>query len=187
MSCFPMCVELAGKRMILVGKGPQTEKKRETLLPFGAEIYWVDMLTAEDLEPRPAFVVVGDLTDEQARHCSALCMERGIPVNVVDQPQLCSFFFPALIHRGELCVAVSTGGKSPAAAAWLRGEVEALLPEETEQILDWLAHIRQTLRASCSGTEYRPALKELTARAFGLGRALNEAEYAAVLEKYRLT
>ena len=182
MSCFPMCVELAGKRMILVGKGPQTEKKRETLLPFGAEIYWVDMLTAEDLEPRPAFVVVGDLTDEQARHCSALCMERGIPVNVVDQPQLCSFFFPALIRRGELTVSVSAGGTNPAAAAWLRGEIEHLLPERTEEILEWLGDMRLTLKAAYPAARRRTILKEMTSCAFGLQRPLTEEECDRILK-----
>ena len=182
MSSIPICVELKGKQILLVGAGNQTEEKWEKLRLFDADIHRADRLCAADLEDCPAFVVIGDAEEEDARRWSALCMERGIPVNVVDRPELCSFFFPALIRRGDLTVSVSTGGTNPAAAAWLRGEIEHLLPEKTEEILEWLSDMRLTLKEAYSAARYRPILREMTARAFALERPLTAEECERLLK-----
>lgn len=71
-------------------------------------------------------------TDQPAVNVSIsrLCKEKHIPVNVVDEKELCTFFFPAIIKREDVVVAVSTGGTSPALAARLRRELEEAVPEE---------------------------------------------------------
>ena len=80
------------------------------------------------------------------REIARLCGLSGKPVDVVDSPELCTFFFPAVIRRGPLVAAVSTSGKSPAYAAHLRAQIEALLPENIEEILDALEDCRRQLR-----------------------------------------
>lgn len=170
MAYFPMCVDLAGAQVLLVGSGPQIEEKIEKLRPFGAVLRRLDTLTAEDLEPRPAFVVVGGLEKEERARISALCRGQNIPVNVVDDPALCSFFFPALIVEGDLTVSVSTGGRSPAAAACLRRQIETALPDHTGEILDWLAALRQRRKGE------RALLRRAAERAFALDRPLTAEE-----------
>ena len=62
-------------------------------------------------------------TDEEALNgrIAEYCQAAHIPVNVVDDREKCTFFFPALVKEGALTVGISTDGKSPAAASWLRG------------------------------------------------------------------
>jgi len=182
MSGIPIYMDLNGKFILLVGRGSQTEEKWEKLRLFDADVRRANCLCAADLAERPAFVVIGDVEEEDAGRWSTLCMERGIPVNVVDRPELCSFFFPALIRRGELTVSVSTGGTNPAAAAWLRGEIEHLLPERTEEILEWLGDMRLTLKAAYPAARRRTILKEMTSCAFGLQRPLTEEECDRILK-----
>lgn len=181
MSYFPMCVDLTGKRILLVGGGPQIQEKAEKLRPFGAKLRFADTLTAAMLEERPAFAVIGDVSREQAGSYSRLCGEFCIPVNVVDRPELCSFFFPALITEGDLTVSVSTGGKSPGAAAYLRQQIQACIPERTGEILDWLGTLRQELKKICPDGDHRRTLKEVTIQAFEKNRPLTEAEWRRLL------
>ena len=108
---------------------------------------------------RPALVVVTDAEREEKRRISAFCKERKIPVNVMDEPDLCSFFFPALICKGDLTVSVSTGGKSPGAAAHLKRQIEKQLPEDVDMILEELSVLRKEWRQKYP-ERYREMLKE---------------------------
>ena len=168
--------------MLLVGTGRQIQDKRKKLAPFGCLFREVDRLTEADLDASAVFVVVGDLPREVAAEASDLCQRRNIPVNVVDRPELCSFFFPALIAEGDLTVSVSTGGKSPAAAAHVCGRIRQQLPDRTGEILDWLGQMRQRLRAEFPDS-YRPRLGKLTEAAFRLDRPLTEAEWEALIRE----
>lgn len=181
MGYFPLCLELTGKRVLLIGNGAQIQDKQKKLAPFGCHMEHRDMLTGEDLAG-VAFVVVGDLPRETAAEAARLCMERNVPVNVVDRPELCSFFFPALITMGDLTVSASTGGKNPGAAAFLSGEIRKQLPDRTEEILDWLGKIREMLRRDFP-EEYRSYLRMLTEMAFRENRLLTEAEWLALIRE----
>lgn len=169
MSSFPMCINLTGKPVFLVGSGPQIREKAEKLRPFGPQLIPKDDITAADLQEAPALVVAGDLEEREAERISALCREHRIPVNVVDRPELCSFFFPALICRGDLTVSVSTGGSSPGLAACLGRRIAEQLPDRTEEILDWLGENRRVFREM-------GILKTVTEAALDLGRPLTEEE-----------
>ncbi|MBQ8599090.1 MAG: NAD(P)-dependent oxidoreductase, partial [Oscillospiraceae bacterium] len=108
MSSFPICVEMRGETIILAGSGKIAEEKLEKLLLFEARILlFVESgfeglshpqvmlhrrrLTEEDLEQKPLFVVAAEEERENNRVISCWCRERKIPVNVVDDPELCSF------------------------------------------------------------------------------------------------
>ena len=73
------------------------------------------------------------------------CRERRIPVNAVDDPDNCSFYFPAIIKRGKLIISVSTQGASPACAAFLKRQIEDVLPDDIEKILDDMEKLRREL------------------------------------------
>lgn len=168
MGHFPLFLDLTGKPVLLVGRGPETDFKLDKLLPFTPDVRRLDRLTAADLTPTPVLVVAGDLPLAELRHTSRLCRDRGIPVNVVDRPDLSTFYFPALISRGPLTVGISTAGGSPAAASVLRQRLETQLPDRTEEILLWA----NTLRGRLSG----PDLKAAVARALSINRPLTEEE-----------
>ncbi len=169
MSHFPFMIDLAGETALLVGD--VAEQKAELLTSFGCCVQRHCVLTEELLDAlAPALVVIarGDPRNET---WACLCRSRGILVNVVDEPQLCTFYFPAVIRRGDLTVAISTGGASPAAAAVLRRHIESSLPDATEVILDWAREEKLRLREM-------GILKQAVAAAFSLGRPLTEDELA---------
>lgn len=170
MGYFPVCVDLTGKTVVLVGSGEQIRDKVEKLRPFGPRMVFRDDLTAEDLAGKIALVVVGDKSEGEAERIAALCELQQIPVNVVDQPRLCTFFFPSLIAMGDLTVSVSTGGKSPAAAVCLRQRMEAVLPDRSDEIIQWLHENRAALRE-------KGVLKAAAKRAFALNRPLTREEW----------
>ena len=182
MGYFPLCVDLSGKTVILVGGGAQIRDKAERLRPFHPHMVFLDDLTDADLEDRPACVIVGDRHRSQAEAIAGLCSKRNIPVNVVDVPELCTFFFPSLIQRGELTVSVSTGGKNPTAAAYLRRHIEHEIPDRSEEILDSLADFRLKLRAVCPSGGYREVLNKAVSMAFSRNRPLTEAECSRLME-----
>lgn len=182
MGYFPICVELKGRTVMLVGNGPQSDMKLEKLLPFGPRIRRMEILGEEDLTEDVAFVVAGDQDDETAARISRLCGSRGIPVNVVDKPDLCSFYFPALINRGDLTISVSTAGAAPAAAAYLRQQIDGLLPEQTEAILAWLHDLRMHLFEVYPKGLARAVLHEATRLAFSTGQVLSGRQVISIVQ-----
>jgi precorrin-2 dehydrogenase/sirohydrochlorin ferrochelatase len=106
----------------------------------------------------------------------------GVWVNSADDPERCAFTLPARVRRGDLLVTVSTGGRSPAMAAWLREELEAWLGPEHEALLDLLAEERDRLRADGVATEglnWRGALRS------GMLERLREGHLAEARELLR--
>ncbi len=153
---FPMFVKLAGRKCLVVGGGPIAEGKVEGLLASGATVVvvapevtekiarWNDQgrlawharqFQPSDLEG--AFLVIAatgvDAVNEQVfREAEA----RGILCNAVDEPERCHFYYPAIVRRGPLQIAISTGGLSPALASRLRAELEAQFGPEYERWLE---------------------------------------------------
>lgn len=165
MGYFPLCMDLKGKRVLLVGSGPQIADKAEKLEPFGADLIRCDTLMPEMLDAQTAFVVVGDLPSDTAAQISTLCASMHIPVNVVDQPRLSTFCFPALITRGDVTVSVSTGGKSPGMATLITRKVEQQLPDDLGEIVNQLYELRKQLYAAYPKEAARALLREAAQRA----------------------
>ena len=91
-----------------------------------------------------AFEATGDSATAQA--VAAEACEREVPINISDVPELCAFIAPAVVHRGGLQIAISTGGASPAFAGKIRQELENAFGHEYELMIDLLAHARKWLR-----------------------------------------
>jgi precorrin-2 dehydrogenase/sirohydrochlorin ferrochelatase len=147
---YPLFLDISGRRCIVVGGGHVAERKVARLLESGADVEVVSrVLTpvlaalkeegrivhhATDYEEaliRGAFLAIG-ATDSDAVNgrISEDARSLGIIVNIVDDPCRCDFILPALVERGELVIAVSTGGNSPALAKKLRRELEAVYGQE---------------------------------------------------------
>lgn len=162
MGYFPFFMDIEGKKGVIVGGGAVAARKAEKLRDFGprlvavspefcgafrkiARTYPVSLVERsfepEDLEGA-AFVVAA--TDDGAVNgrISDWCRRRGVPVNVVDDREKCTFFFPALVKEGALTVGISTDGKCPAASAFLREQVVRCLPEGIGAVIDLLGQLR---------------------------------------------
>ncbi len=189
MAYFPLCINLTDAPVLLLGGGKAIREKRNILLSFGADIRLFSepseycSFTETDLEPRPALVVVADMPREEKERISRLCRQQGIPVNVVDEPALCSFYFPSLVTRGDLTVAVSTGGKSPGGAAWLRRHLEKHIPDQTDAILEWADAFRKRLQTEYPEADRKTILRQAIDLAFSENRIPEEAEILAILQK----
>ena len=194
MPYFPLFTDLSGKSVLVVGGGIVALRKVEKLLPFTPILTVVAPDICAELRRLPALDLCerafrpGDeanrslviaATNDRAlnREISLLCREKQIPVNVVDDPELCTFLFPALIQRGSLTIGISTGGSSPTAAIGLKEQIQQLLPERFDEILDFLHQERVRMRASIPSEHQRHLLlKQLYAAAMTAGRPLTTAE-----------
>lgn len=176
MAHFPAFLNLYNKPVLIVGDGPQAKKKAALLAPFRPRIRFLNNLRRSDLEPVPALVI---LTGENRTEAAALCRRRNIPVNSVDDPDNCTFFFPSLICRGECTVGISTAGTAPAAGSVLRQRIEDILPDNLEQTLLWLGEITAQLRQSVADYDRRAGLlAQISREAFEKKRPLSDEELA---------
>lgn len=143
---LPLFVRLEGRPVILVGDGEAAEAKRRLLERAGATIVG---------EGAPAALAIVADDDAAAERLKA----RGVLVNVVDRPELCDFTLPAIVERGDVIVAVGTGGVSAGLAAALRQRLEAMLSPKLGPLARLLHAARGELRARFpDGGERRRAI-----------------------------
>lgn len=201
MAYFPFFVELEGKRALVIGGGEVALRKIEKLLPYGPKITVVAPKMRPEIENMPEIcrrmrpfvsedlkgmdLVIAATGSRAVNHqISEMCQSRRIPVNVVDDGPECSFYFPALVKRGNLSVGISTGGSSPAAAAWLRQQIEAALPEGIEGILDFMLDQRNQVRSEIPDGKQREALmKKMFAACLERGGPLEAMEVRRLREQ----
>ena len=163
---YPLFLDLADHPCLVVGGGPVAEGKVAGLLAAGARVTVVSPTVTARLagwaaEGRLIYLAreyrVGDVdgqrlalvaTDDAVvtRAVVADGRARSVLVNAADEPARCDFILPAVIRRGRLVVAVSTGGASPAAARAIREELESYLTEEHAALVDLAAEAREDLR-----------------------------------------
>ena len=168
MAYYPIFVELQGRPVLVVGGGNVGEGKVQGLLAAGADVTVVspqltptlaDLLAAGRIHHTPREYDTSDLdgavfcmvaTDDGAinTQVAADCRERGLWVNAADDPPNCDFILPAVVRSGQIVVAASTGGASPAMARRLREELTAFLDEDYAPLTDLLAEVRREVRAA---------------------------------------
>lgn len=195
MPYFPMFLNLREQPVIVVGGGSVARRKVLKLLPFGPRIRIISPriaseLTAlpavetvcrafcpEDLCPRPAMVVAAT-DDREVNHLvSRLCREQHIPVNVVDDPDACTFVFPALVQQGGFCAGISTGGASPTAAIYFKERIQGMLPDHLEDLLSWLEEQRRELKQTVPEQTKRAGIfRRMFDACLELGRPLTQQE-----------
>ena len=195
MSLFPMFLKLEGRNCLVVGAGVIGEPKIRSLLVAGAKVRVVALEVrpavaewarlgviaweARSFEPRDlddVFQVVAATSLPQVNEAVFHeAQQRGILCNAVDDPGRCDFFYAALVRRGRLQVAISTGGQSPALAQRLRREIEARISPEYAGWLDRLGKIRRKVLAGHLPPERRRRLLHALAsqRVFEARRVLS--------------
>jgi precorrin-2 dehydrogenase/sirohydrochlorin ferrochelatase len=178
MALFPAFLKMAGRRCLVVGAGPIAEEKIESLLHTDAKIIVVAPEATERVQSwararkirwhrrkfRPAdlskaFVVIAATSNSrlhakifrQARRLRVLC-------NSVDDPANCDFYYGSVVRRGELQIAISTAGHSPALAQRLRKKLEKEIGAEYERFVTTLGAARKRLFAKTISPARRKAL-----------------------------
>lgn len=163
MPAFPMFVDLSQKSVLIVGGGQIALHKAKALEPFGPRLFVVapDVDTAFDEMPSvtvrrkeyseddlKGMDMVVAATDDYCLNAqvAADAGKHQLPVNVVDEPDLCGFYFGSMITEGDLTVAVSTDGASPAAARELKKRIREVLPRDVEASLAVMKALRTLVK-----------------------------------------
>jgi siroheme synthase-like protein len=166
---YPVNLVVEGARCLVVGGGSVAARKAEGLVACGAEVHVVAPDIGEDMRAlRVTWEERAYRTGEVAGYRLAITAAddpavnaavysdgeaAGVWVNSADDPANCSFTLPAVVRRGPIVVAVSTGGHSPAMSTWLRRRFEDQLGPEYEELLGVLAEARDGLRSQGRSTE----------------------------------
>ncbi|HEY8347694.1 MAG TPA: bifunctional precorrin-2 dehydrogenase/sirohydrochlorin ferrochelatase [Symbiobacteriaceae bacterium] len=207
---YPIALDLTGRRCLVVGGGHEALAKTRGLLEAGARVHAIsptflpefdglaepDRLTlsrrryrAEDLQG--VALAFGCAEDEETHRALVEDARRlGVLLNVVDQPHRCDFILPAVLRQGSLTVAITTDGKSPALASWLREQLSARLGSEVGEFLDVLGALRPVVKASVPDRSRRATLFSRLVRSRALERLQAGdrdgmyAELSAILKEY---
>ncbi len=182
MRYYPVCLNIKDRPCLVVGGGQVGTRKVRTLLQCGARVTVVSpQVTAElaqlarqgqirinlrdyctaDLDS--AFLVIGATDDQQQNrrvHQDAEATQK--LCNIADQPQLCNFVLPAVITQGDLMIAISTSGRSPAFAKYLRQRLQRQFGPEYGRFLDLMGAIRNRLLMTEHAPEaHKPLFEKL--------------------------
>lgn len=181
MGYYPIILNLADRPCLVIGGGSVAERKVEGLLQAGAAVTVISPTLTERLD---GWAKEGKVRHEARRYREGDLAgyqlgfvgtddgevnqfvyregkEGGVWVNAADDPSNCDFILPSILRRGDLIVAVSTGGKSPALAKAIREELEAYFTEAYADLTAILSEVRrelQELSLHASGDTWRKAL-----------------------------
>ena len=167
-SLFPMFMKLAGKQCLVVGAGKVGEPKIGGLIDTGARIHvvaisatdqvreWADAgkielelraFSSSDLDDK-FLAVVATASRSLNERIYLEAQQSGVLCNVVDVPEYCDFFYPAVVQRGNLQIAISTAGQSPSLAQKLRQQLERQFGAGYAAWVEQLGETRRIVLAS---------------------------------------
>lgn len=180
MQYYPVYLDINDRKCVVVGGGSVGARKVNTLLACGARVTVISPEATAELKGlaergrislirRPyrssdldgAFMVIGSTDDEATNlRIHADAEARNLLCNIADQPRVCNFILPSIVQRGDLVIAVSTSGRSPAFAKKLRKELEKQFGDEYAVFLNLLGAIRKKLLAEDHAPEAHKPLFE---------------------------
>ncbi len=176
VSYLPIAFDCRGRRCLVVGGGKLAVPKVRLLLRVGAGVTVAAPALCPDLEKQAgtgcithiqshfhphlltrdtALIVAAAEQPSENRQVAQIARKQNIPVNVVDQPQLCTFIFPAIVDRAPLCVAISTAGNSPVLARLVRTHLEAILPTRLGQLALFAGRLRGLVKTMLPSADSR--------------------------------
>lgn len=170
MSYLPVFLDVSTGAVVLVGTGPQAAAKLHLLRAAGARVKWflqdascdsaaalarhyanpIDVVPGEpdDADLASAMAVVSAAGSEIDERLSKRVRALGVPVNVVDRQDMSTFIFPAIVNRGDVTVAIGTGGASPVLARRIRERIEAILPTRIGELAGLMKRHRAAVVAA---------------------------------------
>ncbi|MFO8164342.1 MAG: precorrin-2 dehydrogenase/sirohydrochlorin ferrochelatase family protein [Thermodesulfobacteriota bacterium] len=165
MPYYPIFLDLNNQNILVVGGGEVAERKIKTLLMYGCTIYIssphltpylqhlvatnkIHRISHESLDTvmNDTFMVIAATDNAEANtNIASQAKKHNLLVNAVDQPKDCNFIMPSIVKRGNLQIAISTAGKSPALAKKIRKNLEHSFPPEYDSLTELLGTIRTKL------------------------------------------
>jgi uroporphyrin-III C-methyltransferase/precorrin-2 dehydrogenase/sirohydrochlorin ferrochelatase len=160
---LPIFANVRNRLCLVVGGGDVAKRKAGVLLEAGAKV----RVVAPEIDPELAkqnnvesivarfeekhlagVTLIIAATNDRAvnKQVSELAQARNIPVNVVDDPELCSFIMPAILDRSPLMVAFSSGGASPVLTRMMRGKLETVIPQNYSKLAAFAERFRNTVK-----------------------------------------
>lgn len=160
---YPVFLNITGKLCVVIGGGSVAERKVKGLLREGAYVrvfspevteelaslakerkidWWKKSYTYKDIDKAFLVFAATDNREIQELICRQAHENRQL-VNVADDPECCNFQVPSTVRRGDLALAISTGGKSPAVAALIKQKLEKEFGPEYKTLLDIMSLVRQ--------------------------------------------
>lgn len=217
MRHLPIFMDVKGRDCLVVGGGPVAVRKAGLLLEAGARVTLVAPEACDELRALHAAERVCWLPEGfAARHLSgrmlviaatddvgvnrrvyAAARTRNLPVNVADQPALCSFVLPAVVDRDPVTIAVSTGGNAPVLARHLKSRLETLVPHTWGRLATllgaWRGEVKRRLNSPLARRRFwedvlegTPAMRalsgDISGAAAGLAAALDAAEAGSAIQ-----
>jgi len=172
MDFLPVFHNVKGKLCLVVGGGEVGKRKAGVLLEAGARVRVVAPEMAPELAKQQGVesiterfesmhldgvtLVIAATNDRSVnKHVSQLAQARNIPVNVVDDPELCSFIMPAILDRSPLMVAFSSGGASPVLTRMMRGKLETIIPQNYSRLAAFAERLRENVKQRITNPEKR--------------------------------
>jgi len=197
---YPVFLDLRGRLAVVIGGSTVAERKVRSLVRHGADVVVVSPVVSDELitmesdglitveargyvrgDLEGAFLAICAADSEEVRRAVfAEAEERGTLVNVVGSPELCSFVIPSVLRRGDLQVAVSTGGVSPETARLVKHEIAALYGPVWESYVRLMGDVRALLlRTVPDDAGARAAVFAAIAKSDLLARLSGGAELSA--------
>ena len=159
---YPIYIDIEDRDVVIIGGGNVCARKAETMMKYGARVTVVSPELTDEIEQWAregklaikrkhyeesdvdgANIVIASTDDQRVNEqIAADCRRRRIPVNVVDVTPLCEFIVPAIVEKGSVNIAISTGGKSPALARTLKEDLQRLVGPEYAEVNDLLGTLR---------------------------------------------
>ncbi len=175
MKQFPVFLNLESRRCLVIGGDHAAQCKVSLLLEAGADIHleatsltpelqaWVSegrvtllQATVNSIDLHTyALTIIANCEKRRAAHLSAQCQAQGVPVNVVDQPQLCSFTVPSIVDRAPITIAIGSAGSSPIMARRIRAQIDALVPRTAGPLAALLGKFRPRVAECVSPADRR--------------------------------
>lgn len=201
---YPLFLDLRGKLVLVVGGGAVAERKVESLLAADAAVNLVSPDVTDSiasladsgtirLQHRKfveadldGMVLVVSATDDRAaqEQIAAAARARNIPINTVDQPDLCDFIVPAIVRKGDVVLAISTSGRSPALAAALRARLESVITDDVARAARILGEVRSEVHSRFENADRRKQVFEAIV-ASGILDWIGDCDDGAALERVR--
>ena len=182
MKYYPIFLDIKGRNCLVVGGGDVGTRKVEMLLKCGALVTVVSMDATGTLKRlfgdqritlvlrayRPSdldskFLIIGATNDEKLnQQLSRDAEKRNLLCNIADRPAACNFILPAIVQQGDLVLAISTSGKSPAFAKKLRIDLEKQFGKAYAIFLDLMGAIRgRLLLENHTPEQHKPLFQEI--------------------------
>lgn len=172
MGYFPFYIDIENKKCVVVGGGVVALRKIEKILPFKPkitvvapeicnEITEIDGLEIHkrkflDSDINYAFTVIAATDNNELNaYIFKLCQEKNILINTVDDKEKCGFIFPALVKKENVTIGISTEGKSPIYARFLREKIENALDENVDRAINILSSVRNLIKREIDTEEKR--------------------------------